>query len=363
MRPTRRTVLKTSGLTALLGSTVLAGCSSGFPGSNAGSSPRDWQYDPSVLSETSGVLFGTAAYERLYRNRQYFPEPLRRELESSLPAPLNPADVEAVAGVGAVNFGDYGTGSSLTFGSLAFLGSFEREAVERTVRTQGNPEKQREHRGFTLYEGVDGEEAGGLEGVPGGPTPFTMTAVGVGARAMVVGAVVVRGRNSGMVLADNVVETAIDTVTGDVPHLHENNRYADRLIEIVEAPTLVAGFQVDPGMSEVGQQSTTGTLGEVTSGLRAGGLGLTIEGSTSTVTLVGFYEDSTAAEATGAVASVEEIRERVVKRDDVASIDATYDGRAAVVTIDGDTRSLLAGKLVSVLQRAIRRGQPSPSHR
>lgn len=105
---------------------LAAGCTGRLPGGSAGSRPRDWQYDPRVLKETPNAVFGSAAYEQLYRNRRHLPDSLRRVVESSLPAPLDPADVEAVAAVVAVDFGDYGAGSSLTFGSITLLGSFDR---------------------------------------------------------------------------------------------------------------------------------------------------------------------------------------------------------------------------------------------
>lgn len=194
---------------------------------------------------------------------------------------------------------------------------------------------------LTLFEGVDGEEAGGLEGVPGDSTPFTMTAVGDG--AMAIGSVSVGGRNSGMVLAPDVVETIVDTSAGDAPQLHEINSNAGRLREVIDDPTLAARFQLTPSVLQGLQRADTGGLGQLLPGLRAGGFGVTIDGGTSTATLVGLYQSSTAAEATEAVATIEEIRERIANPDAVESIDASYDGRATVVTLDSVTQSLLAG--------------------
>lgn len=336
---TRRATLRAGGL-ALLGGTSLAGCTSLH--GRTPDTPRDWQYDPGTVSETPNTFFGTAEYGRLYRDREHLPESVRRDLETSAYTPLDAEEVRAVAGVGGVQTGDYGTGSITQFGSVAFLGSFGRGALEKLVRTQGTPDAEREYRGFTLYEGVDGEKAGGLRGVPGDRTPFTMTAVAVGEGAMVVGSVAVRGRNSGMVFADNVVEATVDAATGNGPRLYGNDRYADRLADAAGESTVIAGLRTSETMLRSFRGTDVGAVDRIVAGLRAAGLGLTVDGATSTVTLVGLYEDATAAEATGAVSLIEGVAAGVTGGA-VESLDATFDGAALVVTVEGETGALLDG--------------------
>ncbi|PSQ58350.1 MAG: hypothetical protein BRD23_07210 [Halobacteriales archaeon SW_9_67_25] len=64
-----------------------------------------------------------------------------------------------MAAVGGLQFGEYRTGSSLTFRSVVTLGSFERTALEERIRAEGNPETERDYGGATVFGGVDGREA------------------------------------------------------------------------------------------------------------------------------------------------------------------------------------------------------------
>jgi hypothetical protein len=176
------------------------------------------------------------------------PRPGRATLESTSYTPLDPEAVEALAGVAGVQAGDLGTGSRVTFGSTVAIGSFERGAVEGLVRSEGNPVAERDYRGLTLFEGVEGEAAGGPPG-----------------RAV--------------------------------------------------------------------------------TGLRAGGLGLTVDGERAELRLVGLYEDAAATESADVVALVEEAVSDAGASDSgaVERVDATHEGDAVVVTVEGETRSPLEG--------------------
>lgn len=192
MQLTRRSVLGLGGLAAGAG---LAGCS-GVLGGPSGRS-RDWQFDVGAVSETPNRFFGTVDHGRLYEAREHLPEAVRGTVETAAYTPLDAEAVESMAAVGGLQFGDYGTGSSLTFRSVVTLGSFDRAAVEERVRAEGDPDAERDYEGVTLFEGVDGENAGGLAGVPGDGTSFTMAAVAVadgvtGPTAAVTPAVVTR---------------------------------------------------------------------------------------------------------------------------------------------------------------------------
>lgn len=342
MALSRRSLLRAGGLAAVLGTTGLAGCSGALSG-GGGRSPGDWQFDPGIHTDSANVFFGTADYAGLYEHRTHLPASTRETLETSSAVPLESEQIETVTGVGAVQFSSL-DGSRTTFGSVVILGSFDRADAEQLVETQGSPEASRQHRAFTLYEGVDGQEAGGLRGVPGGPTPFTMTAVAVGDGAMVVGASVVRGRNSGMVLARDVAATTIDAATGNAPRLQARNRRARRLAELVEDPTLAVGLQADPELLARTQQAASGIQERLLAGLRGAGFGMAIDGASTTQTLVGFYEDSDTAAATDAVELVDGMQ--VTQREAVERVDATVDGDAVVVTVTGNTRGLLTDGLV-----------------
>jgi len=342
MRLTRRSLLRAGGVAALFGATAFAGCAGlrGGPSGDVG----DWQFHTGAVSDTPNRFFGTVDHARLYADREHLPESGRATLESAPYTPLDPGAVEAVAGVGGVQFGDFGTGSSVTFGATVALGSFERGAVEEVVRSEGSPAVERDYRGLTLFEGVEGEAAGGLEGVPGDGTPFTMTAVAAGEGALVVGSVSVRGRNAGMVLAEEVVEAAVDAATGNGPRLRGANPRAGRVADLAGGSTLFAGAEADPAL--LGRyRRAGGPLGRAVTGLRAGGLGLTVDGDTVELRLVGLYEDAAAAESADVAALVEGAATDAGVSDSgaVERVDAAYERDAVVVTIVGETQSLLDG--------------------
>lgn len=342
MRLTRRSVLRAGGLAAV-GS--LAGCTGVLGSAPGGPRPRDWQFDVGAVSETPNRFFGTVDHAGLAENREYLPASVRETVETAAYTPLGAEAVEAMAAVGGIQFGDYSTGSSVTFGSAVTLGSFDRAAIEEMVRSEGDPDAERDYGGATLYEGVDGQEAGGLQGVPGDDTPFTMAAVAVDDGTVVVGSVSVRGRNAGMVLAADVVEAAIDAAAGEGPRLHGADSNLRRLAESTGESTVTAGVSAAPALLGRYRQAE-GAVGAVATGLEAGGIGLTVDGATADVTLAGLYEDAASAEATDAVALVESF---AAERDEGAAIEnveATYDGEAVVVTVTGETQSLLDGTAI-----------------
>jgi len=341
MRLSRRSMLRASGLAA---GVTLAGCTGVF--GEAPGHPRHWQFDTAVVSETSNLFFGTVDHARLYEGREHLPAPVRETVETAAYTPIDAGAIEAMAAVGGVQFGDYGGGSSVTFGSVATLGSFDRGAIKEKVVTEGDPETERDYRGSTLYEGVDGQGADGLEGVPGDDTPFTMAAVAVDDGAVVVGSVAVRGRNAGMVVAANVVEAAIDAAAGEGPRLHGADSRVRRLAEVTGESTVTAGARADPALLGRYRQAD-GPIGEVATGLQAGGIGVTVDGATAEMTLAGLYGDAATAEATDAVALVEGFAADRGDRAAVENVEATYDGEAVVVTVTGETRALLDGETIA----------------
>lgn len=341
MRLSRRSMLRASGLAA---GVALAGCTGVF--GDAPGQPRDWQFDTAVVSETSNLFFGTVDHARLYEGREHLPASVRETVETAAYTPLDAGAIEAMAAVGGVQFGDYGTGSSVTFGSSVTLGSFDRAATEEMVRTEGNPGAERDYGGATLFEGVDGQEAAGVAGVPGDDTPFTMAAVAVDDGAVVVGSVSVRGRNAGMVLAADVVEAAIDAAAGEGPRLHGADSRVRRLAEVTGESTVTAGVRADPALLGRYRQAD-GPIGEITTGLQAGGIGMTVDGATAEMTLAGLYGDAATAEATDAVALVEGFAAERGDRGAIENVEATYDGEAVVVTVMGETRALLDGETIA----------------
>ncbi len=334
MRLTRRSVLGVGGLAAVAG---LAGCSGVLGGASGG--PRDWQFDVGAVSETPNRLFGTLDHARLSAHREHLPPSVRETVDTVPYSPLDTDAVESMAGVGGIQFGDHSTGSSVAFRSVVTLGSFDRGALEQRVRTAGDPDAERDYAGLTLFEGVDGENAGGVDGIPGDDTPFTMAAVAVGDEALIVGWVSVRGRNAGMVLAPAVVEATVDAGTGDGPRLQDTDDRVSRLADITGEATVSAGLRADPALLDRYRQAD-GPVGTLATGLRAAGIGLAVEGEMADLTLAGLYEDAASADAGDALELVEGV---AAEAAGIEAIDATDDGEAVVVTVTGETQALLEG--------------------
>lgn len=351
MRLTRRSALRAGagGLVALLSSTALAGCSA--VGRGPSDTPRDWQFDTAAVSETQHRFFARVDHERLRANREHLPGSVRNSVEDASYTPLDSETAESVALTGGIQFGDYSTGSSLTFGSLVTLGSADRTALEDLVRTEGNPEAEREYRGLTLFESVDGQDADGLAGVPGDDTPFTMAAAAVGDGVLAAGSVSVRGRNAGMILAEDVVESTVDAGTGEGRRLHETDEQAQRIVELLGDATVVAGFHAGPALFAQTRQAG-GRVADLVTGLRAGGVGVTVEGERTQLELVGVYEDAGAVSEANATDLFEAVSPDVVgpEHTGIDSLDADTEGEAIVVTIGGETRALLDGTALGALQ-------------
>jgi hypothetical protein len=150
----------------------------------------------------------------------------------------------------------------------------------------------------------------------------------------------VRGTVAGMVFAEPIVEATVDAGAGEGTRLSEADDRVRRLADLTGDATVTAGARVAPDQL-AGYRQADGPVGTLATGLRAGGVGLTVDGETSTLRLAGLYEDAASAEATDAVELVEGFAAQASDRAGIEEVEATDDGAAVVVTVTGETRALL----------------------
>jgi hypothetical protein len=334
MQTDRRSVLKAGGLLAGLGTTGLAGCS-GILGGGSDPGPADYRYDPSVLAETENKFFGVVDYAALYEARENFPESTRESFESADDSPVPPEEIDSFTGVGGAQI-TMGEGSSATaFGSVALLGSFGADAATTGLEDDG-AEQIGEYAGFTLYENA-GESS--PDSIAGGDTR-AVAAVSDGVAIFGAGgsseeaATAVTGRQT--------VETMIDAGNGEVDRLEPNSERAQQLAERIGESNVVVGGQVDPALVETAmQQSQNGMQAQFVDGFRAGGFGMTVDGATTTMNLVLLYTDAGRAENSGVQELVDLAAQQAVENNPgLDSVEAEYDGSAAVVTVEGETETI-----------------------
>lgn len=324
----RRSVLKASGVAALLSTTGLAGCS-GLLGGGGGTT--NWQYDPGTLKETESKFFGAADLAGLYEARQQLPDDVSGGFEQTEDSPIKPEDLERASGVGGVAVSMSG-GSSEGFGSFAITGSFSASDVTGEIEQSENAQSAGEYKGYSLWKNVgDSVSAGGMTG-------DSSAVVGVTDGTMVVGAA---GANQGSasVTGEKAAKTMIDAGNGNTELLVENNEFVKTLSDNLGSGTMQFGGTIDPAIIEA-FAGMSGSGSQFTNGFRAAGVDMAINGETTTITGVGVYKDAEAAEATGIKTIVDGFSEEITKREGFNSVGAEYSGPAVVMTMEGDTQTL-----------------------
>jgi hypothetical protein len=335
MQTDRRSVLKASGIVAALGTTGLAGCS-GFLGGGGEPGPADYRYDPSELVETENKFYGIVDYAGLYEAREHFPESTRESFESSEDSPVDPEDVDTLTGVGGAQVSVSGTGSGTVFGSIVVLGSFEQSTVEESVQSEGEAEQIGEYEGFTLYEDAESASPGDI----GGSDASAIVAVRDG--VMVVGVAASEGQE-GEVSGEQAARTMIDAGNGDTGRLDDTSERAQELNDRLGDSNMMFGGQVDPELVETAMEQGQGggMQTQFIEGIRAGGFGMTVDGETTTMNVIILYTDAERAENSGVQELVDLVSQQAVEENPgLDSVEAEYDGNAAVVTIEGETETI-----------------------
>jgi hypothetical protein len=337
MQTDRRSVLKASGIAAALGATGLAGCS-GFLGGGGEPGPADYRYDPSELTDTENKFYGIVDYAGLYEARENFPESTRESLESSEESPVDPADIDTLTGVGGaqVSMGEQ-SASSTVFGSLVLLGSFDQSTVEQDLQENGAQETG-EYEGYTLYE-----NAGGSSPSSAGSMGNASTTAAVRNGAAVFGAVGSQDETNADITGEQAARVMIDASNGNVGRLEENSERVQSLNSRLGETNMTMGGQIDPALVETAMQQSQGggMQTQFIEGIRAGGFGMTVEGETTTMNAVFLYTDADRAENSGVKELVDLASQQAVEENPgLDSVEAEYDGNAAVVTVEGATETV-----------------------
>ncbi|MFB6297175.1 MAG: hypothetical protein ABEH56_01500 [Salinirussus sp.] len=331
MNTDRRSVLKAGGLAALLGTTGLAGCSGLLAG--GGSSAASWQYDPAALSETANKFFGSMDVASLYQARENLPESTRQGLENPGDSPIDPSELDAASGVAGMTVST-GERTFAAFGSVALTGSFAASDVTDAATEDGEAEQVGEYQGYSLWEST-----GDVTGSTGIQDSTATLAVSEG--ALVVGAAGARGTETS-VTGEAAVKKMIDANNGDAKRLRTDNQFIKTLSNELGSGsgTFRVGGAVDPALIAAYAGMAGGGGGQFFDGLRAGGLDMAIDGSTTTFTGVVVYEDSQAARDTEMKKIVERFGSTLTEREEYDSVSASYSGQSVIVTLKGDTKAL-----------------------
>ncbi|MEF8887451.1 MAG: hypothetical protein V5A30_06555 [Haloarculaceae archaeon] len=333
----RRTVLKASGIAALVGSTGLAGCSGGLLGGGGGSGssgPESWQYDPSLLGDASNAFFGSMDYATIYENRQFLPEETRNSLEQTdSSTPVSPEDIDYLSGVGGGSVSMMDSSGSGA-GSVAVAGSFDQGAVTDQVESEGSATEVGEYEGYTLYEDSS-------VGQQMGPDASGSATVGISDSALVAGFAFASGTSTSS-SGQDAVETAIDSSNGNADPLRGNNDFATTVADNLGDATASFGGVGDPQLIEQFSAMADSQTQTYVEGMRAGGFGMTLEGETTTFTVVLAYESAQAASDTGLADLVSGFGPQVEEQQDgINEVSASTNDNAVTITVEGDTLTLL----------------------
>lgn len=338
MRTDRRSFVKASGLVAVLGATSLAGCGGILGGGGGGTG--SYLYDPTVVADAPNVAFGSMAYGTFYENRDQLPESMRGDFQTDPDSPIQPEDIDNIAGVGG---GDVSQdmGSTSAFGSAAVTGSIPRSDVESRIESDETAESAGSYEGHSMYSVSNFED--GMAGVPGSTEVEGSGTVAVGDSAMVIGVSVSQGMDA-LATGESATKTMIDASLGnarqlsaaDGPATSVQNRLGDRMMAV--------GASVDPELVSMAQQlagsGEGGMGGQLLAGMRGGGFGADINGETTTFSFVAVYESEQSATEAGIADLVSGMSSRFEQQEGIDSVDARQDGGTVEVTIEGDTKTL-----------------------
>jgi hypothetical protein len=341
MQTNRRTFMKAGGVAALLGTTGLAGCGGILGGGGGPSAPGDWLYDPSEVTAVPNVFFGSMAYSTLYEKRDQLPESMQGDFEGDTNSPLKPEDIENLAGVGGADISsDMQSMSAL--GSAVVTGSIPRSKMESEIESEEGTEQTGSYEGFTLYENSSVQND--VAGVPGQEQFQGSGTVAVGDGAILLGFAMSQNAETGATGQD-ALKTMIDAGSGNAKRLSDTSGSAQQVRDRVGDSMIAVGAGVDPELSDLAQQvggsGGGGFGGQLFAGLRGGGFGADIEGESTTFDVVIVYDSEQSASDAGIADLVSGMSARFEDQEGIDTVESTQDGGVVVVTVAGDTKTLL----------------------
>lgn len=338
MQTTRRSVLRASGMAAVLGATGLAGCGGLLDGDQSGTSAGEWLYDPAVLASAPNVFFGSMDYGTLYEMRDQLPAPATSLFEPAPDSPIQPAEIESLAAVGGGEVATDGQAGAV-FGSGVLTGPIPREELEGELEAEESVESAGTYEGYSLFRGVDLQaEVGEL---PGSQDVDRSIVAAVGDSAALGGVSLAQGVEQ-PASGEAAVQTMIDTATGDVRKLAETSGPARTVQERVGHAMVSVGAGVDSTLVEASDAAgLAGDLqSQLLSGLEGGGAGVDLDGQRATLTGVLVYESEQRATDTRIVNIVDGASGNLEGREGIETVAASQDGSSIVLTLAGDIQAL-----------------------
>jgi len=338
MRTDRRSFVKASGMAAVLGATGLAGCG-GILGGGGGGTAGDYLYDPTVVADVPNVAFGSMAYGTFYDNRDELPESMQGDFETDPDSPMQPEDVDEIAGVGGGDLSQDGQSMS-AFGSVVVTGSIPRSEVESEIESEGEAESAGTYEGYSMYEVSSFED--GMTSVPGSSEFQGSGSVGVGDSAMVIGVSISQGSDSAAT-GESATKTMIDTSSGNARELSASDGPATTVQDRLGDRMMAFGAGVDPELVSLAQQmggGGGGMGGQMLAGMRGGGFGADVNGETTTFVFLAVYDSEGSATDAGLADLVSGMSSRFEQEEGIDSVESNQDGAVVEVTVEGDTQTL-----------------------
>jgi len=336
METDRRSFVKATGLAAVLGTTGLAGCSGLLGG---GGDASGWLYDPSVVAEVPNVAFGSMDYGTFYDNRDQLPASMQEGFTTDPDSPIQPGDIETLAGVGG---GDVTADmqSASAFGTVVVTGSFPTSEIESEIEAESEVQPAGSYQDYSLYSVSDLGD--GVTGVPASERFQGSGAVAVGEGAMLIGLSAGQGTAS-PATGTATVETMIDASAGNARRLGDRDGPVTEVQSEVGESMVSVGAEVDPELVTLAQRTSGmgGMQGQLVAGIRGGGFGMDIDGSTTTGTVVAVYDSSQSATDAGLADLVSGMSARFEEEPGITTVSAEQNGAVVVVTVEGDTDTLL----------------------
>lgn len=337
MQTTRRSVLRASGMVAVLGATGLAGCGGILDGGSA-DSPGDWVYDPAVVASSPTVFFGSMTYGAIYEMRDDLPESVQPTFEEDPDSPIQQSDIENVALVGGGEVEADGQ-SGGAFGSGVVTGSVPRSELESDLESDDSVESAGSYEGYSLYEATDLQDE--LGGMPGSQQVNGSGTVAVGDSAVLAGFSFAQNVNTSAT-GDAAVRTMIDASTGGARRLSETSGPAREVQSRVGDDMISLGASVSADIVDASEDFGPGgeIQDQLLGGLRAGGAGVDLAGQTATMTGVLVYESEGRASDSQVVDIVSGASGNLEGREGIETVEANRDGAVIVVSVEGDLEAL-----------------------
>lgn len=328
MQSSRRSFLKTSGLTALLGVVGTAGCLETVENAvGGGGAPgyANWLYDPAEVHDSDYVGFGTFDVRTVYENEDELPDEMIDQVEE-VNDEFEFVDLEAMENVTGLAYGQ--PNRNVGGGSMVASGEFDVDAITDEIEAETTEDYETgAHGDYTLYT-MTRERAN----VDDGAETNSVT-IAVSGEHVIVG-----GMQAPDVSSEDAVTTMIGAESGEVDRLQDGNEDADELVSQLGDASLVTGGTFDANLTNFTDEATPDDVVDVVDDLVAVGLASDVSGETVEHTMAFVYEDADAASTDDMEDAVDEVQEKSDRADDqLEDVAVSKSSRTVLVSASGDT--------------------------